>query len=81
MRADLKIHIVKKIKVLEEEWSESIPPITTLVFNTDGRASQWTCEILTGDGETQPTAKQVAELAASVAAYDKWDKVLKGLKP
>ena len=56
MRADLKIHIVKKIKVLEAEWSESIPPITTLVFNTDGRASRWTCEILTGDGETQSTA-------------------------
>ena len=74
-------HIVRKIKVLEEKWGESIPPITALVFNTDGRASQWTCEILTGDDETQPTAKQIAELAASVAAYDKWDKVLKALKP
>ncbi|RKU10884.1 hypothetical protein C6503_19560 [Candidatus Poribacteria bacterium] len=74
-------HIVRKIEVLEEKWSESIPPITALVFNTDGRASQWTCEILTGDGAVQPTAKQVAKLAASVAAYDKWDKVLKALKP
>lgn len=74
-------HIVRKIEVLEEAWDETIPPITALVFNTDGRASQWTCEILTGDGETQPTAKQVAQLAASVAAYDKWDQVLKALKP
>ena len=74
-------HIVRKIEVLEGEWGETIPPITALVFNTDGRAPKWTCEILTGDGETQSTAKQVAKLAASVAAYDKWDRVLKGLKP
>ena len=74
-------HIFRKLQGLEEEWGESIPPITALVFNTDGRAPKWTCEVLTGDGETQPTAKQIAELAASVAAYDKWDKVLKTLKP
>lgn len=74
-------HIVRKLKVLEEEWGESIPPVTALVFNTDGRAPKWTCEVLTGDGDVQPTAKQVAELAASVAAYDKWDEVLKALKP
>lgn len=74
-------HIVRKIGVLEEEWDESIPPITVLVFNTDGYASKWTCEVLTGDGDVQPTAKQVAKLVASVAAYDKWDKVLKALKP
>lgn len=74
-------HIVRKIKVLEEEWGENIPPITALVFNTDGRAPKWSCEVLTGDGGVQPTAKQVAELATSVAAYDKWDKVLKALKP
>ena len=35
----------------------------------------------TGDGEIQPTPKQIAELAASVAAYDKWDKVLVALRP
>ena len=73
--------IVKKIERLEEAWGESIPPITALVFNTDGRASKWSCEVLTGDGDIQPTAKQVAKLAASVAAYDKWDKVLKAFKP
>ena len=69
-------HIVKKIEQLEEEWGERIPPITALVFNSDGSASKWTCETLAGDGSVQPTAKQIAELAASVAAYDKWDKVL-----
>ena len=74
-------HIVRKIKVLEEAWDESIPPITALVFNIDGRAPKWTCEVLTGDGDVQPTAKQGAKLAASVAAYDKWDQVLKAFKP
>ena len=69
-------HIVKKIEQLEEEWGEPIPPITALVFNSDGSASKWTCETLAGDGDVQPTARQIAELAASVAAYDKWDKVL-----
>ena len=75
---DLRRHCQKN---LEEAWGESIPPITALVFNTDGRAPKWSCEVLTGDGDVQPTAKQVALLAASVAAYDKWDKVLKALKP
>ena len=74
-------YIFKKLQGLEEAWGEIIPPITALVFNTDGRAPKWTCEVLTGDGETQPTAKQIAELAASVAAYDKWDEVVKALKP
>ena len=74
-------HIFRKLQGLEETWGESIPSITALVFNTDGRAPKWTCEILTGDGETQPTAKQIAELSASVVAYDKWDKVLKAFKP
>ena len=69
-------YIFKKIEQLEEEWSEDIPPITILVFNQDGSASQWACETLTGDGAVQPTLQQMAELAASVAAYDKWDKVL-----
>ena len=73
--------IVKKLNLLEEEWGETIPPITALVFNTDGRASGWSCEILTGDSKQQPTAKQVAGLTASVATYDKWNKVLQALKP
>ena len=56
-------HIVRKLKVLEDEWGETIPAITALVFNTDGRAPKWSCEILAGDGDVQPTAKQVAKLA------------------
>ena len=73
-------HIVKKIKELEEEWDESIPRINALVFKTDGTATTRYCEVLTGDRNVQPTPKQVAELAASVAAYDKWDKVLKAFR-
>ena len=74
-------HLVKEIDRLEREWDESIPPITALVFNTNGTAPKWTREVLTGDSETQPTLQQIAELAASVAAYDKWDKVLEALNP
>ena len=74
-------HLVKEIKRLEREWGESIPPITALVFNTNGTAPKWAREVLTGDGETQPTLQQIAELAASVAAYDKWGKVLEALNP
>lgn len=74
-------HLVKEIDRLEREWGESIPPITALVFNTNGTAPRWTREVLTGNSETQPTLQQIAELAASVAAYDKWDKVLEALNP
>ena len=74
-------HLVKEIGRLEREWGESIPPITALVFNTNGSAPKWAREVLTGDSETQPTLQQIAELAASVAAYDKWDKVLEALNP
>ena len=55
--------------------------VTALVFRTDGTVPEWVCETLTGNAQTQPTAKQIAELTASVAAYDRWDEVLKPLKP
>ena len=74
-------YLVKEINRLEREWGESIPPITALVFNTNGTAPKWTREVLTGDSETQPTLQQIAKLAASVAGYDKWDKVLEALNP
>ena len=74
-------YIFRKINTLAEEWGEEIPPITALVFNQDGSASKWICEYLTGDAEVQPTLQQIAELAASVAAYDKWDKVVEAFRP
>ena len=77
----LLAHIVKKIEALEKEWGESIPRITALVFDKYGKATKWTREQLSEDGESQPTLQQIAELAASVAAYDKWDKVLEAFKP
>ena len=74
-------YLVKEIDRLEREWGENIPPITALVFNTNGTAPKWARETLTGNSETQPTLQQIAELATSVAAYDKWDKVLGELNP
>ena len=74
-------YIVNGIDRLSEEWGEEIPPITALVFNQDGSAGKWVCEQLTGDGEVQPTLQQIAALAASVAAYGKWDKVVEAFRP
>ena len=69
-------YIVVGIKKLKKEWGEDIPPITALVFKTDGTATEWVCEILTGNPEKQPTSQQIEKLKADVAAYDKWEKVL-----
>ena len=73
-------HIFDKIEELEKEWSESIPRINALVFIKDGIATEKGCRHLSGHINVQPTPKQVAEFAASVAAYDKWDKVLKAFR-
>ena len=84
-RGQYKIKILEYIvngrKHLERLWDESIPSITALVFDKHERASEWSCEDLTGDRKKQPTLQQIAELAASVAAYDKWDKVLEAFRP
>ena len=73
--------IHRKIESLENEWDEKIPKINALVFKDDSTATSSGREILTGDKNTQPTAKQIAEFTASVANYDKWDKVLEAFKP
>lgn len=77
---DLLLYIWNKIMDLAEEWDEDIPPMTVLVFNKDGKLSPNGCAYY-ADAETQPTPEQIAEEKASVAAYDKWDEVLKALKP
>lgn len=69
-------HVFDKIVELEKEWGERIPRINALVFKEDGSATKKGCRHLSGHLNVQPTPKQVAEFAASVAAYDKWDKVL-----
>ena len=73
--------IHRKIASLEDEWDEKIPKINALVFTEDGTLTSSGREILTGDENIQPTAKQIAEFTASVANYDKWDKVLEAFKP
>lgn len=69
-------YIVDGIKKLKKEWGEDIPPITALVFKNGERATEWSCQCLTGNPEQQPTSQQIENLKADVAAYDKWDKVL-----
>ena len=77
---DLLERIGRKMTELETHWGESIPPITALVFKADGTATESACQALTGNSTTQPTAKQIAKLAASVAAYHRWDDVLNAFR-
>ena len=77
---DLLERIGRKIAELETHWGESIPPITALVFKADGTATESACQTLTGNSTTQPTAKQIAKLAASVAAYHRWNDVLNAFR-
>ena len=77
---NLLAYIVSGIENLKEKWNESIPPITALVFDENGNSSPWVCGLLTGNPQTQPTLQQIEELKASVAAYDKWDKVLEAFR-
>ena len=74
-------HIYRTIEALEVEWDEQIPKINALVFRSDGTASPLVCGMLSGDTDMQPTVKQIAEHAASVANYENWDKVLAAFKP
>jgi len=78
---DLLEYIVNGIQNLKKEWSESIPPITALVFKRNGKLSEWVCELLTGNPQEQPTSQQIKKVRKDVAAYDKWDKVLEYFKP
>lgn len=72
---------IESLEANEDKWNEEIPKINALVFKNDGTATSWVCKMLTGDKDTQPTAQQIAEFTASVANYDKWDKVLDAFKP
>ena len=77
---DLLEYIVKGIGYLREEWGESIPWITALVFDKNGNSSEWACKRLTGNPKTQPTPQQIEKFKADVAVYDKWDKVLEAFQ-
>ena len=78
---DLLAYIVNGIENLEKESDESIPRITALVFDKHGKSSKWACGILARDRTKQPTPQQIKKFKTSVAAYDKWDKVLEYFSP
>ena len=77
---NLLAYIVNGIENLEEAWNEPIPRITALVFDKHGNSSPWACKHLTGNRETQPTPQEIEKFKASVAAYEKWDKVLEAFR-
>ena len=63
---------------LEDKRKEAIPYIHAFVFYTDtGLCPPWVCKNIFGLAENeQPTPKQIAEYAARINAYPKWDEVL-----
>ena len=73
-------YIFNEIENLKKEWDESIPLITVLVFDQHRNSSKPVCELLTGNRNEQPTPQQIKEVRESVAAYDKWDKVLEAFR-
>lgn len=72
--------IQRKIAELEGKWGENIPRINSLVFTDKDKVTPWVQENVFKDVASEPTQKQIAELALSVAIYDKWDKVLDEFK-
>lgn len=70
-------NIVQKINELKDEWDEYIPMINVNVFKEDGTYSPWVCERVFGLAkDKQPTPRVIAEYAARINAYPKWDEVL-----
>ena len=72
--------IARKIKKLEGKRGEKIPRINALVFTDEDEVTPWVKENVFNDIASEPTQKQIAELALSVATYDNWDKVLDEFK-
>ena len=74
-------HINHKILDLSDAWDEDIPRINALMFDRFGKCTSYPCEeIFKCNEEEQPSARQIAECAQKVAAYENWDKVLKAFR-
>ena len=80
-------HINAMIKYLSKKWDEDIPRINAFIFK-DGTKTKGTectdyiCKEAfgkVGDSD-QPRPKEIAEYAAKIAAYPKWDKIVEILR-
>ena len=74
-------HINRTIKRLRKEWNEDIPIFNAFIFSREKYCTSYIIKNVFGkeDGE-QPSPKEIAEYAAAIAAYDKWDKVIEVLR-
>ena len=75
-------HINNTIDYLREEWGEDIPKINAFAFTRETECTDYICKAVFGtSGEKeQPDPKEIAEYAAKIAAYPKWDQVIAFLR-
>ena len=74
-------HINNTIDYLREEWGEDIPKINAFAFTGETECTSYICENVFGNEDgSQPRPKEVAEYAAKIAAYPKWDQVIAFLR-
>ena len=74
-------HINDGIDYLREEWDEDIPKMNAFAFTGETECTSYVCENVFGNADrSQPRPKEVAEYAAKIAAYPKWDQVIAFLR-
>ena len=74
-------YINHMIIYLSEQWNEDIPRINAFIFKKQGKCMDYPRKYIFGkDNGEQPTSKEIAELAAKIAAYPKWDKITEILR-
>ena len=74
-------HINTMLMYLSEQWGEDIPRINAFVFTGVTKCTSYVCENVFGkDENVQPDPKEIAEHAAKIAAYPKWDEIVEILR-
>ena len=71
-------HIDRMIMYLSEQWGEDIPRINAFVFSRETKCTDYICKAVFGTSgeEEQPYPKEIAEHAAKIAAYPKWNEIV-----
>ena len=75
-------HIEARINYLGKEWGEDIPKINAFAFKKETKCTDYICKTVFGTSgeQEQPCPKEIAEYAAKIAAYPKWDQVVAFLR-
>ena len=71
-------HINEMLMYLSEKWGEDIPRINAFVFSRETKCTDYICKSVFGTSgvQEQPSPKEIAEYAAKIAAYPKWDEIV-----